>query len=81
MYLENEVIELSKPNAEIDLYELAIIGYALSLAGSDKIPQVVALLDKKATKKGKYIFKSFPVYNNFVENEFFPTILVFPFTW
>lgn len=41
----------------IDVYELAIIGYALSLAGSAKVNTVLELLDQQAVRKGGYMYR------------------------
>jgi len=50
-YLEN-VVDSTVGSPDVDLYELAIMGYALSLAGSTKVSTVLEELDKKAIKKG-----------------------------
>lgn len=39
-----------------DMYELALVGYALQITNSPRVAEVMNKLDAKATMKGMYTF-------------------------
>lgn len=49
-YLENDFDLLE------DMYELALVGYALQITNSPRVAEVMNKLDAKATMKGMYTF-------------------------
>lgn len=49
-YLENDIDLLE------DMYELALVGYALQITNSPRVAEVMNKLDAKATMKGMYTF-------------------------